>query len=151
MRRRARGFTLLEVLVAMVLVGVGVSLAFAAMSGATRLTQRATLHDNASRLARAKLEEVLASPNYDLAEDGREDVYAGVRYGYKIQIKPVQFPGLSDERTPLPFMLDLVSIDVYWGPEQAQQSYTVSTYRYAPRTLAAPTQSGNSRVTTVRP
>lgn len=137
---------------AMVLVGVGVSLAFAAMSGATRLTQRATLHDNASRLARAKLEEVLASPDYDLAEDGREDVYAGVRYGYKIQIKPVQFPGVTvDDRTPLPFTLDLVSIDVYWGPDKAQQSYTVSTYRYAPRTLAAPTQPSNSRVSTVRP
>ena len=89
------GFTLLEVLVAMALAGIGIAIAFAGISGATRLARKSHEHEIATRLAAAKLEEVLASPGFDLAPDPRTDRYAGVDYGYKIEVKPVEFRDIA--------------------------------------------------------
>lgn len=133
-----RGFTLLEVLVAMALAGIGIAIAFAGISGATRLARKSHEHEIATRLAAAKLEEVLASPSFDLAPDPRTDRYAGVDYGYKIEVKPVEFRDIAPlEPARLPIVLDEVSIDVYWGPDGAQQRYRLVTYRVAPRNAPA--------------
>lgn len=145
-RHAQRGFTLLEVLVAMVVAGVGFSMAFAAMSGASRLSHKAFLHEAATRLAQTKLEEVLASPDDSLVADAQEDQYAGVAFGYKIQVRPVLFSNAGPTApSQWPFSLDQVSIDVYWGPEKAQQRYSLVTYRYSNRPSDAKPGAGPQR------
>ena len=54
-----RGFTLLEVLVAMALAGIGIAIAFAGISGATRLARKSHEHEIATRLAAAKVSDLL--------------------------------------------------------------------------------------------
>jgi prepilin-type N-terminal cleavage/methylation domain-containing protein len=145
-RHAQRGFTLLEVLVAMVVAGVGFAMAFAAMSGATRLSHKALLHEAATRLAQTKLEEVLASPGYDLVSDTPQDHYAGEDFGYKVQVRPVTFSNAGPTApSQWPFSLDQVSIDVYWGPEKAPQRYSLVTYRYSDRPSNASAEPGRGQ------
>ena len=71
-----RGFTLLEVLVAMALIGFGLAVAFTAVSGTARLDEKMSGHFAAMALARSKLDETLASPKFAVANDLGEDRFA---------------------------------------------------------------------------
>lgn len=122
----------------MVLVGFGLALAFSAMSGSMRLTQKAFEHEAAMLLARAKLDEIVASSDYEVADDLQEDFYAGTAYGYKIEVRPLPLLGPAyRDKVKLPFGLDEVTINVYWGPQGAQQVYSLTAYRYNSRPQAA--------------
>ena len=128
--RKQSGFTLMEVLVAMTLIGIGFSAAFVAISGTRRLSEKSLAHESARILARAKLDEILSSKVNILTDDRNEDRYAGQLYGYQIKVRPVDVPlpeGL--DKSSLPFLLEDVSIDVYWGPKGRQQSFQLSTMR----------------------
>ena len=128
------GFTLLEVLVAMALIGVGFSTAFVAISGTNRLTEKSVSHEIAVALARAKLDEVLNTPNYSLANDDKEERYAGNLYAYQIKVQPVDLSLPEQvEKSALPFVLENVAIDVFWGSPGSQQSYRLSTMRFSIR------------------
>jgi prepilin-type N-terminal cleavage/methylation domain-containing protein len=132
--RQQSGFTLLEVLVAMTLIGIGFSTAFVAISGSRRLSEKTLAHESARILARAKLDEVLHSKGNSLTDDGVVDHYAGQAFGFQIKVRPVEMPfpdGLN--KNALPFVLEDVSIDVYWGPTDSQQSYRLSTMRLVPK------------------
>lgn len=130
-RPRQRGFTLLEVLVAMTLVGVGLALAFTTISGSARTEDRLAVHTAALQLARAKLDEALAQPDFQLAADPGEEHYAGQEFGYRLRQTPVQL--LSEaQRARLPKFqqqLEHIEIEVFWGPKDSQQSYRLSTLR----------------------
>lgn len=145
------GFTLLEVLVAMTLIGVGFSTAFVAISGSRRLSEKSLAHESARILARAKLDEVLSSKVNALTEDGKEDRYTGQLYGYQIKVRPVQVP-LPDgvDKNTLPFVLEDVSIDVFWGPSGNQQSYRLSTMRLVEK-LGIPNPAQPAQVVPARP
>lgn len=131
-RTEQRGFTLLEVLVAMALIGIAFSAAFVAISGARRLTEKSIVHESALILARAKLDEVLSSQDYLLADEGGEDYYSGHKFGYQIKVRPVNLSPIdSIEEYSMPFILEDVGIEVFWGPQGSQQSYRLSTLRYS--------------------
>jgi general secretion pathway protein I len=131
-RVKQSGFTLLEVLVAMALIGIAFSTAFVAISGARQLTEKSAIHESALILARAKLDEVLSSKDYLLTEEGGEDHYSGQKFGYQIKVRPVNiFSGDGIEKLAMPFMLEDVGIEVFWGPQGSQQSYRLSTLRYS--------------------
>jgi len=129
------GFTLLEVVVAMMLVGIGFALALSAMSGSIRLSQRALEYDNAMLLAHSKLEEVLASPNYEVIEEtpmDAPDVYGGTAYSYRIEINPV--PILSREERKIlrnEMTLNEIHVVVHWGgsEDSISRAYELTAYR----------------------
>ena len=134
-----QGFTLLEVLVAMVLLGAGLAIAFTAISGSTRLEAKASAHAAAMALAQAKLDEVLSHPDYLLAADAGEERFAGIDLGYRIQVRPVPLlePAQQALLTEFKSVLHSVEIEVFWGPKAAPQSYRLSTYRLDPPKAAA--------------
>jgi len=147
-RKNQPGFTLLEVLVAMALIGIGFSAAFVAISGTSRLSEKSLEHESARILARAKLDEVLSSKVNALTDDGGEYQYVGRLYGYQIKVRPVELP-LPDglDKSVLPFDLEDVSIDVFWGPSGAQQTYRLSSLRLS----AKPAQTGSRGAPTQMP
>lgn len=149
--QKQAGFTLLEVLVAMTLIGIGFSAAFVAISGSRRLSERSFAHESARILARGKLDEVLSSKVNVLTEDGKEDRYAGQRFGYQIKVRPVEVP-LPDgvDKNTLPFILEDVSIDVFWGPSGEQQSYRLSTMRLTEKS-GLPNPATPAQVVPARP
>lgn len=129
-----RGFTLLEVMIAMVLVGTGIALAFTAVSSGTRLEAKMREQEAAVRLARAKLDEVLLNPaDFSLsAEDGTQR-YAGADFGYRVKARRLPLVGeaLRARLGGQAGWMEEVSIEVFWGPENQQQSYRLVTYRKA--------------------
>lgn len=131
-RDRQGGFTLLEVMVALMLIGIGFTLSLSAMSGSLKLTRLAGEHENAMLLAKARLDEVSQYPGYQFADDVSEEVYGGTEYSYKIEFRPVP---LLDERTAervkLPFRLEELSINVYWGKD-GEHRYSLTTYKMTP-------------------
>lgn len=115
----------------MVLLSVGLAIAFTAISGSTQLDGKASAHAAAMALARAKLDEVLKHPDYVLATDVGEERFAGIDLGYRIQIRPVPLlePRQMARLTGFTQKLQEVEIEVFWGPKGAPQSYRLSTYR----------------------
>lgn len=137
------GFTLLEVLVAMALIGIGFSAAFVAISGTRRLTEKSMAHESAHILARAKLDEVLSNKDYVLTDEDGEDRYSGNTFGYQIKVRPVDISAPEAfEKKALPFILEDVGIEVFWGPLGSQQSYRLSTLRYSVKQV--PSGPGNT-------
>jgi prepilin-type N-terminal cleavage/methylation domain-containing protein len=131
-QRRQRGFTLLEVMVALMLIGIGFAMALSAMSGSLKLTRLASEHENAMLLAKARLDEVAQNPGYQFAEEASEEVYGGTEFSYKIEFRPV--PLLDDrmaERVKLSFRLEELTINVYWGPD-GKNTYSLTTYKMTP-------------------
>ena len=143
-QRRMRGFTLLEVMVAMALIGIGFSAVFLAMSGTTRLSSARVVHEAAATLARAKLDEVLIAPDYALSEEAQEDRFAGQLFGYRIKIKAADLPRPNRlAGAVMPFALEDIAIEVFWGPTGAQQSYSLATQRFAPKAALAASGAGS--------
>lgn len=141
-----RGFTLLEVLVAMALIGIGFATAFVALSGSRRLAEKVSAHEVAMQIARAKLDEILHSKGNTLIEDKegtKELIYAGQSFGYQVKIRPVAVPLAA---TPDEALVEDVGIEVFWGDKDAknskekQHSYQLATMRMTPKalTLATP-------------
>ena len=150
MNRRQAGFTLLEVVVAMTVVGAGFAVGLAAMSGSLRLMRSAGEYEQAMLLARAAMTEGLAYPDYDIADDREREVYKGVEYAYRVEFRPVRLAGsaestgstgstgstLSGGAGAAPAPLEQISVDVYWG-EDRTRNYRLVTYRLRQSASAA--------------
>ncbi|MDN3578064.1 prepilin-type N-terminal cleavage/methylation domain-containing protein [Chitinimonas viridis] len=136
--KRQRGFTLLEVLVALTILGLGLASLLIAYSGSLRLTQRAQDQTVAATLARSKLDETLASKNADIKGDEAEEIYNGTRYTYRITSTP--YPLLDEglyQRLPDAPRLEVIQVDVYWGSEARPQHYQLLNYHRLPLRPAA--------------
>ena len=144
--RTQRGFTLLEVLVALVLLGIGVATAYTTISGSTRLDERMTGHAAAMVLAHSKLDEALASTDFELASEAKEDRYAGISFGYRVVLSPVELLDEAQKKViaNFPQQVQRVAIEVFWGPKDAPQTYTLTSYRIAPASGEAPGSSTRS-------
>ena len=145
MIRTQRGFTLLEVLVAMSLIGIGFATAFVALSGARRLSEKVGAHEVAMQIARAKLDEILYSKGNTLIEDTegtKELIYAGQSFGYQVKIRPVAVPLAA---TPDDTLVEDVGIEVFWSHDdtknakEKRHSYQLATMRMTPKALAQAT------------
>lgn len=169
MKRPQKGFTLLEVVVAMTVVGAGFAVGLAAMSGSLRLMRSAAEYEQAMLLARAAMTEALAYPDYDIADDREREIYKGIEYAYRVEFRPVRLvqatesigsagstgstgstPSSGAAATPssgaaaMPAPLEQISVDVYWG-EGRSRNYRLVTYRLRqPASAASQTRARGS-------
>src|SRR5712691_7500245 len=91
-----KGFTLLEVLVATLIMGIAISGILSGLSGAARNASRLTDHDRATLLAKHKMDELLvdrtAPRNQELAGEFDPAVSGGVRTGWRARVAPFEAP-----------------------------------------------------------
>jgi prepilin-type N-terminal cleavage/methylation domain-containing protein len=133
-KRPQKGFTLLEVVVAMAVVGAGFAVGLAAMSGSLRLMRSSGEYEQAMLLARAAMTEALAYPEYDIADDREREIYKGTEYAYRVEFRPVRLAQATDSAgaprsaTQPASPLEQISVDVYWGAGNSR-SYRLVTYR----------------------
>jgi len=139
-RRHARGYSLIEVIVAFALLALALTLLLGTLSGATRQVRwsgdagRAALHAQ-SLLAQVGVGEVL--------EPGQRDgEFDDGRYRWSLSIQPWRDAGLpaSGGEDAAALQLYELSLDVQWGNDRSGQRLPLRTLR-----AVAPAAAGGGR------
>jgi general secretion pathway protein I len=121
-----RGFTLLEVLVATVVMAIAVAGVLAALSTSVRNAARLTDRDRASVQARRKMEELLIEkklPRHVILEGAYDPVS-----GWKARITPFEVP---DNPGPGTKILDRIEVQIWWMVSGQAQTFHTEGFRRA--------------------
>ncbi|MCX6624547.1 MAG: type II secretion system protein [Acidobacteria bacterium] len=125
-----KGFTLLEMLVATVIMGIAVTGLLTSLTSSLRNTARLTEYDRASMLARRKLDEILLLPRTPLIgvmqDSYRPEETGGVESGWKARFSLFEHgPNLA----PGAKVLEKIELQVWWKAGESVRHYNVETYR----------------------
>lgn len=120
------GFTLLEVLVAFVVLSTTVVVALQLFGGGLRLARVAGDHADAVRLANAKLADLDPGP---LTEGVTEGTDGPFRWTLQVTLDPSLLP--IDANTPeaVPIRLARVNVEVRWGQSRRVELVTLRSWR----------------------
>jgi prepilin-type N-terminal cleavage/methylation domain-containing protein len=129
-RRNAQGgFTLIEISVAMAVLGLSMVLALQVFGGSMRLARNASRMSEAVVHAKALIDSVLWSP------DLRPNVTHGTlgncfRWQRTIRAAEVGDGAVADQQTDIG--LAVISVTVEWDEPNGVKAYTIGTERVAP-------------------
>lgn len=137
-QKQQRGFTLLEALVATMIMGVAVAGIMDALAASSRNVSRLTQSDRAVVLARAKMDELLvndALPRNQFVEGVFSGAEAGaINTGWRARVTPLEAaPGAVD----LNWVIDRVELEIWWTDGPVRRSFSLEGYR---RSLLPPGQ-----------
>jgi general secretion pathway protein I len=111
------GFTLLEVLVATVIMGVAVTALIVGLSQSVKNAARLADYDRAVMLARTKMNDLLLDVNlpFDGSVDGTfaADQAGGIAGGWKAALRPYDVP---PNAAPGAAILQQISLEIWWEP-----------------------------------
>ena len=132
--RGKRGFTLLEMIVATVILAVAIVGLMSGISGAMRNAARLTVYDRVVELARLRMNELLVDsrllPNQVTGGEFDSGQTGGVESGWQARLEPFEMPP-----TPGPGQVALqrIELQIWWmaGPER--RTFTLDAFR--PHTL----------------
>ena len=128
--RANRGFTLLEVLVATMIMGIAVVSLLTAISTSMRNAAKLTDHDRMAMLARTKMDELLV--NYNLPLEGEFDgqfdgaVTGGEEAGYHVTTSVFEAPAQAAAGTPV---LQRLLCHVWWKEGSGQRALDLEAFR----------------------
>ena len=140
--RRARGFTLLEMIVATVILAVAVVGLLSGITGALRNAARLTAYDRVVQLARLRMNELLVDSRMprDTVISGSFDPQqsGGVASGWRARLENFEMPPAP---TPGEFALDRIELEIWWNAGTARRTFTLDAFRQRllkPEDLARP-------------
>ena len=132
-----RGFTLLEVLVASLIMAIAVTGLLSALSTSMRNAARLTDYDRAVILARQKMDELMLSvtaPAMTPIEGvWTPDETGGNPTGFRAMITPFDVPPNARPGTTI---LERVQLEVWWAYADRRKTFVLEGYRQSPMTLA---------------
>lgn len=138
--KQQAGFTLLEVLVATVLMAIAVAGCLSALSGSLSNATRLTEVDRAAMLARRKMDELTVErrlPRNTVLQGAYEPfLLGGTQGGWRAQITPFDVPPNPNPSTPI---LDRLQVEIWWMAGEQRRTFTLDSYRrtrYTPQELA---------------
>jgi prepilin-type N-terminal cleavage/methylation domain-containing protein len=131
--RRAPGFTLLEIAVALAILGIGVVTCLQIFSGSLRLQDRATRQSRAVLHARATMDALLFQPEITDHSEERTTADGFVTHILVRHAEPSEgAPDPKDLEDTPETTLRYVQVDVQWQDGLGEKSYTVTSLRMAP-------------------
>ena len=135
----ARGFTLLEVLVALAILGVAVVASIQGFAQGLRLLKLAGDHQDAMMVADQKLREVV-DPS-EGTEEGTE-----TRFRWKRTVTRVVTPELTDATRPTPWTVYQIDVHVQWDEHREVYLATLRAISTVPQTTTGiqPTTAGQT-------
>jgi type II secretion system protein I len=123
--RRQAGFSLLEVLVATVIMGVAITALIVGLSQSVKNASRLSDYDHAALLARTKMNDLLLDVNlpFDGAAEGAFDGSSG----WRATVKPFDMP---PHALPGMMILQQVALKIWWQPPTGtRRTLQLSGYR----------------------
>ena len=126
-----RGFTLLEVLVATVIMGIAVAGLVAGLSQSVKNASRLTDYDRAAMLAHTKMNDLLLDVNlpFDGTVEGRfgGDQSGGIPSGWRASLRPFDVPPRA---LPGTVILQRIGLELWWQPASGtRRSIQLESYR----------------------
>lgn len=136
-----RGFTLIEVLVATLIMALAVTGLMSALSTSLRSAGRLTDYDRATLLARQKLDELLiATKAPKLAPfEGTwgPELTGGLPSGWRARITPFDMPPGAAVGTPI---LERIELEIWWMYGEQRRSFKIEGFR---RSVMTPDEVGS--------
>ena len=127
-RNGDRGFTLIEVLTAMIILTISMVTIFHLFSDGLKSVKISTGYTRAIFLARAKMEDVLLT---DSLREGETEGIIEEGYRWRLNIVPAKKgEGSSGQSNPL-VKLFLVSVDVIWDNGGHEKTFSIRTMHLA--------------------
>lgn len=135
MKAHARGFSLLEVIAATLLLAIAFAALLKVAGGSIALTRNADDHSQAALWARSLLDTVdITTPLRPGSSEGRFDDH----YRWRLVVTPwsppptpgqAPIPGQAPETGVPPMRMVKLDLDVYWGARVRERSAHFSTLR----------------------
>ena len=121
------GFTLIEVVVAMAILSVGITVIIELFSGSLRLVRTSGEYTKAVNYARVKMEEITVKPTIN---EGIEEGEFDTAYRWQVDVKRVDIlpPRIETDFKP-PVELFQVKVHVFWKSGTKERSTVLETYR----------------------
>lgn len=127
---KRRGFTLLEMLVATLIMGIAVIGLMAEISASMRNATRVTERDRAALLARSKMDELLLDPQFpvDTPVQGTFDrsLTGGVEGGWQARLMRFEMP---PSPAPGQQCLDRMQLEIWWMAGSERRTFALGGYR----------------------
>ena len=127
---KQRGFTLLEMMVATLIMGMTVIGLMSEISASMRNASRVTNRDRAALLARSKMDELLLDPLFplDTPVEGPFDssLTGGVEGGWRARLTRFEMP---PDPAPGQQSLDRMSLEIWWMASGERRTFALGGYR----------------------
>ena len=132
---REAGVSLLEVLIAISLLGISFATIFSGLSAALRTTDRLDRFDRANDFAARKLSELILDPSLAAGEVRSGDSPSGI--GWQATTVLVDRRPLANSGKPT--QLVRITLEVSWGTRSGRQSFSLETLKLCiPEPQASP-------------
>jgi general secretion pathway protein I len=149
---KQRGFTLLEVLVATVVMAIAVGGLMSAISSSLRNAARLTDHDRAALLGRQKMDELLVATGLEKGVPFQgtwgPEVTGGMDIGWIARLTPFEIP--RGPRVPGGPFVERVELEIWWMNGAQRRSFRLEGFRRSVLTRADLAALG-SQLTVVSP
>jgi len=121
------GFTLIEVVVALAILGIGLTVIFELFSGGLRLASISQEYSVAVNYGRMKMEEIAFQSK---VEEGDEEGQFDENFRWKVAIQKVDIlPAEKDTDFKPPVELFQITVNIIWKSGSQERSATFESYR----------------------